>query len=142
MILRLIWLMFVFLPLRIYEQPLVEIQHQPYYELTKDNVWEIIQTYPFHNPKLVMKSAIFESGHQFQAYNARVRQNIFGMHCSTRADTCDGLYTVYTHWWESIEDRWIHEQRHFKGNDYRRYIDRHWGIMDGTYCDYLDRIRI
>jgi hypothetical protein len=111
-------------------------------ELTKENVWMVIRWYPFHDHKLVMKSAIAECGHQFHTYNAQQRNNIFGMHCSSRADTCDGLYTVYSNWWESIRDRWIHEQKHYKGDNYRYYLDRHWGLCDGTYTIFLDQIKI
>ena len=110
--------------------------------LTKQNLWHEIKKYPFHDHELVMKSAIYECGHAFDSRNATQRNNLFGMTCGTRADTCDAGYAVFRNWQESVKDRYIHEQRHWQKGSYRRYINRHWGVMDGRYTKYLDRINI
>ena len=110
--------------------------------LTKQNLWYELKKYPFHCHELVMKSAIYECGHAFDSRNARERNNLFGMTCGTRADSCDAGYAVFSTWQESVADRYVHEQRHWQKGSYRRYINAHWGVMDGRYTKYLDRINI
>jgi uncharacterized FlgJ-related protein len=110
--------------------------------LDKLNLWFELYKYPFQDRMLVFKSAIYESGHRFESKNARKRHNLFGMRCTRRADGCQGGYATYDTWQRSVQDRYTHESLYYKGGSYREYINRHWGVMDGTYCDYLDKISI
>ena len=111
-------------------------------ELNKENLWMEIIKYPFADRILVMKSAILESGHGLDSRNARKRHNLFGMRCSSRGYDCSGGYTVYPSWQVSVGDRYIHEVLHYRGGSYRAYLNRNWGLCDGTYCGILDDIRI
>ena len=109
--------------------------------LNKVTLWAEISKYPFADRTLVMKSAILESGHGLDSYNARKRNNLFGMGCSLRGYKCHKGYTVYPTWQESVKDRYVHEAKFYKGGSYRDYLNRNWGLCDGTYCDMLDEIR-
>ena len=124
------------------EEVVVELCDQDTTTLTKENLKREIARYPFHNPTLVMKSAILECGHGLDSYNATERKNLFGMKCSVRKLPCSKGYTVYLDWQESVKDRYVHEALWFRGGSYRDYINRNWGVMDGKYCDQLDKIKL
>jgi hypothetical protein len=110
-------------------------------ELSKENLWREICKYPFQDCVLVWKSAIQESGHKLDSKNASKRNNLFGMKCNERIPECRNGYAVYEHWQYSVEDRFVHETLYRGGGSYRDYINRHWGIMDGAYCNQIDRIK-
>lgn len=105
--------------------------------LNQDNLIREIAKYPFADPDLVFRSAILECGHSLDSYNATARKNIFGMKCSIRRYPCVGGYSVYPTWQESVKDRYVHEALWFRGGDYKDYLNRNWGKMDGKYVDQL-----
>lgn len=110
--------------------------------LTLTNVWREIQSYPFQDDTLVLKSVVYESGRHLDSRNATERHNLFGMRCSMRGYPCESWYSVYPEWRQSIKDRYDHEVRWYQGGDYRAYIDRNWGLMDGLYTKTLDAINV
>lgn len=125
-------------PLYRHKEPL---QPVPAQKLNKSTLWNEICKYPFQDCVLVWKSAIQESGHDFDSKNVTARNNLFGMNCNKRVPECDGIYAVYEHWQYSVEDRFVHEVLYYKGGSYARYINRHWGIMDGTYVGTINKIK-
>jgi hypothetical protein len=125
------------LGLKMYEHTLPP----PDLTLTKVSLYKEISKYPFQDCTLVWKSAIQEAGHDLHSLNVRVNNNLFGMKCSKRVKDCKRGMSVYESWQASVEDRYLHEKLYYRGGSYRGYMDRHWGIMDGTYCKNLDRIK-
>lgn len=109
--------------------------------LDRESLWKEICKYPFQDCVLVWKSAVQESGYDLNSKNARYRHNLFGMKCHNRVVRCSGGYAVYPYWQMSVEDRFVHETLYRGGGSYRDYINRHWGVMDGAYCNQLDRIK-
>ena len=118
-------------------------QNSPDLSLSKENLWKEICKYPFQDCVLVWKSAVWECGHDLDSRNAVSRRNLFGMGCNNRVPKCskDKRYAIYDSWQHSVEDRYVHEVLYYKGGSYKSYINRHWGIMDGTYVDTINQIK-
>ena len=90
--------------------------------------------------KIVTAQSIGECGWDYESYNARVRNNIFGMRSGKVTESNPNGYTIYENWTESVRYYldW-QNRRDVHGNYYGYLIRRGYNHHKG-YVSYIRMI--
>ena len=100
-----------------------------------DTVYEEIVSLGIKHPDIVLRQAIVETG-WFKCHNCSMdRNNLFGWYYK-------GKYLRFNTWQESIAyyKRW--QDRHYKGGDYYKFLERKRFAMATGYVRTLKRVKL
>jgi hypothetical protein len=104
-------------------------------DLTPKNVWNEIIRLEIKEPEIVMKQAITETGWFKCRHCSLDSNNIFGFRIKKR-------YLKFDHWTGSVAyyKRW--QDRHYKGGDYYKFLERKGYSHSPTYTNYLRTVKL
>jgi len=91
--------------------------------------------------EIVVSQSIAECGWQYESYNARERNNIFGYRGGRVTEDNPKRYSIYNHWTESARayKEWQDKVPIF-GN-YYEYLKQRGYSTNPEYCNYVEQVR-
>jgi len=105
-------------------------------EISKENLWKVINEMDIQHPKIVFAQALLETGN-FTSYVFKTNNNLFGMKMPGKRPTVakkpkkKGGYARYDSWIQSVEDYKLFQ-------DY--VFERRGELGETKYFSYLDRM--
>ena len=98
-----------------------------------DNLMDEIISHDLKFPEIVTAQSILECGWSFDSYNARIRNNLFGLKGS-------GEYLNFESWQQSVEYYATNIQNRYSGGDYYEFLNRIGYASDPEYTQKLKSI--